>query len=358
MNRRALEMLDDPTLDAVYIPLPNGLHYEWAMKSLKAKKHVLLEKPSVSNGKEAESLFRNPILEQPNAPTLLEAFHSGFHPAWQKLLSLVEPANIKHVNVVQYVPGGIMPNDDIRFIYSLAGGTLMDFGTYGVAILRQIFGCEPDECIEAHYRSMPPGFDDKIDHAFYAKWQFPNGSTAELEADLCALGGWPFSTFTKNFPRTEFPRVVVEHRERNSPDENASANGQTHGISKKVTMWNHIVPGIYHRIDVQKTHVLRNILDGKTMKTWTETSYIKAYTWDKDTHSQQAGLGEESWSSYRYQLEEFVNHIRGRPGSGIWFEHESSINNMLVIDGTYLKMGLPVRPTSKYLTANDDESPR
>lgn len=52
-------LVEDRSIDAVYIPLPNGLHFEWALKSLQAGKHVLLEKPSTSNAIEAEILFRS-----------------------------------------------------------------------------------------------------------------------------------------------------------------------------------------------------------------------------------------------------------------------------------------------------------
>ena len=104
----------------------------------------------------------------------------------------------------------------------------------------------------------------------------------------------------------ELPRAVVEHRERNVPDDTALAKGQVHERSKKVTLWNHVIPGVYHRIDVQEIHALRNTIDGKTVKTWIETSYFKAYTRDKETHPQSADICKESWSSYRYQLEEFV----------------------------------------------------
>ncbi|GIZ44592.1 hypothetical protein CKM354_000778600 [Cercospora kikuchii] len=53
------DLLDDPSIDAVYIALPNGHHYEWAIRSLKAGKHVLLEKPSTSNAHEAKK-FSSP----------------------------------------------------------------------------------------------------------------------------------------------------------------------------------------------------------------------------------------------------------------------------------------------------------
>src|SRR5580693_8786194 len=87
-------LLDDPTIDAVYIPLPNGLHYEWTIRALRAGKHVLVEKPFVSNATEATSLVKiHSALPSP-APVLLEAVHYLFHPGWQTFLSLLSPPDI------------------------------------------------------------------------------------------------------------------------------------------------------------------------------------------------------------------------------------------------------------------------
>ncbi|KAJ4612720.1 hypothetical protein HRR85_004301 [Exophiala dermatitidis] len=80
-------LLDDSEVDFVYISTPNGLHYEWASKTLKAGKHVLLEKPFTSNGAEAEALVRE--AEQANR-VLEEAFHWQFHPAAHLFRSLLE----------------------------------------------------------------------------------------------------------------------------------------------------------------------------------------------------------------------------------------------------------------------------
>lgn len=129
-SNRTAELIDDPSIDAIYIPLPNGLHYEWALKALKAHKHVLLEKPSTSNASEAASLFRSPLLTQPNAPVLLEAFHARFHPACAAFLKHVDAANVVSAYSTLTCPRYVFPETDIRFDYDIGGGVTMDMGAY------------------------------------------------------------------------------------------------------------------------------------------------------------------------------------------------------------------------------------
>jgi predicted dehydrogenase len=80
------------------VPLPNSLHYERAVNSIKAGKHVLLEKPSVSNSIEVEILFNLPELSQPNGPVILEAAHFRFHLTWSLFMSHVTSADVIHVD--------------------------------------------------------------------------------------------------------------------------------------------------------------------------------------------------------------------------------------------------------------------
>lgn len=120
------------SIDAIYNPLPNGLHYEWTQKALAADKHVLLEKPSTSNAAETANVFRTPSsnIQGRPAPVLLEAVHFRFYPAWQKYLSLIDPEIIEKAHSTHHLPKGVFPNDAIRFQHHLAGGCLMDFGYY------------------------------------------------------------------------------------------------------------------------------------------------------------------------------------------------------------------------------------
>lgn len=79
------EMIDDPAIDVVYNPLPNGLHHEWTIKAIQAGKHVLLEKPSASNEKEAKEIWEK--AKEKNV-VVLEAWHYRNHPALHEYVSL------------------------------------------------------------------------------------------------------------------------------------------------------------------------------------------------------------------------------------------------------------------------------
>ncbi|KUJ12285.1 putative oxidoreductase [Mollisia scopiformis] len=334
------ELIDDPDIDAVYIPLPNGLHYEWALKALKAGKHVLLEKPSTSNATEANSLFRHEVLQQAKPPVILEAFHVLFHPAWQTFLSCLDPKNIVSAYSIFHVPRGILPNSDIRFQYDLSGGTLMDLGTYKVLDLRQIFGTEPEECLEATPRMMPKGYDQKCDHAMTAKWRFPNGGVGTIDCDLSARGA-------AGLPKFTMPLCKVVHKELVIEDAGLGhAEGREHVMVKTVTILNPMFPTFWHRIDIEEQHTIRTIKDKKIVRTWTHKEHKKAYTWEEGNGGPRSG--EKSWSTYRHQLEQFVNRVKGREGSGCWMSGEDSIKQMEMVDSAYKKAGLPLRPTSTY----------
>lgn len=341
---RDADLIADPSIDVIYNPLPNGLHYEWTLKALKAGKHVLLEKPSVSNAEEAKSLFRHPLLSKPDAPVLLEAFHYRFHPAWQTFLTLFDPKDVEEAEARNAVLAGLMPRNDIRFIYSLSGGTLMDFGAYAVSSTRAVFAAEPTAIKSATYRRMPDGFDQQCDEAIYATYEFPNGGIAKILADLRMTGGYWFPALTKNWPsmRPLLPETTVKLKEKNEGTE----KGLDKWIQKTIVFHNYMGPHAYHRIDIVTTTRFKSPQDGSVVKMEKETEYKKAYKWPTSGESKK---GEEWWGTYRYQLEEFVNRVKKRKGSGVWVEPEDSIRQMEVIDATYLKTGLPLRPTSNAL---------
>ena len=97
------ELLEDPEIEAVYIPLPNTLHYEWTIKALQHGKHVLCEKPLAPTAKEAEEMFRT---AKENHVYLMEAFayqHSPFVKAVKKEIESGTIGDIRYMEVLSIV---------------------------------------------------------------------------------------------------------------------------------------------------------------------------------------------------------------------------------------------------------------
>lgn len=327
-------LLDDPAIDAVYNPLPNGLHCEWTLKALAKGKHVLLEKPSTSNAEEAEMLFHSPLLSQPKAPVLMEAFHSRFTPAFALFRTLVDAPNISHVLVNTTLPSFCMKDEDIRFNYDLGGGSLMDLGTYAMVGLREAFKAEPAECLEADLTPMRAPYD-KCDGLFAVKLRFPNGGVGEL------VGGHRGPNFSFSLPAikvTHNPVVVTDHGEK--VDESCEVKK-----TRTVTFVNFMLSPHYHRIDVLDEFVVTKQGSADVVRTFTKAETKKAYSWKEMGRDLP---GEPYQSTYGYTLEQFVHKIKGREGSGFFVSHEDSISQMKALDLVYKKSGLGLRPTTKY----------
>lgn len=135
-------LLADADIDAVYIPLPNHMHVEWAINALKAGKHVLCEKPIGLDTREADRLIdatsRYPDLK------VMEAFMYRHHPQWIEAKRLVDAGEIGELTTIQSFfsyfnndPGNIRNNPDA------GGGALMDIGCYPVSLSRFLFDGEP-----------------------------------------------------------------------------------------------------------------------------------------------------------------------------------------------------------------------
>ena len=138
------ELLTDPEIEAVYIPLPNHLHVPWSMKSLQAGKHVLCEKPISLTAIESQELLeearKHPQLK------IMEAFMYRHHPQWQRVLKLIEEGKIGDLKTMQsFFYYYNVDSEDIRNQADIGGGALMDIGCYCISASRFIFGVEPQQ---------------------------------------------------------------------------------------------------------------------------------------------------------------------------------------------------------------------
>lgn len=140
------KLLQDPDIDAVYIPLPNHLHVPWTIKSLQAGKHVLCEKPIGLDAQEATRVLEasrdHPVLK------VMEAFMYRHHPQWQKAQQLVRAGEIGQIRTIQsFFSYYNVDPDDIRNQPDIGGGGLMDIGCYCISLSRLLFDAEPDRVL-------------------------------------------------------------------------------------------------------------------------------------------------------------------------------------------------------------------
>jgi predicted dehydrogenase len=170
-------LLADPELDAVYIPLPNGLHGHWTIAALEAGKHVLCEKPFTANADEArlvaESAAHHPGL------VVMEAFHYQYHPMTRRLVEIVQSGElgiIKKIDISFSAP--LAKRGDIRYQLDLAGGAMMDMGCYPISLLR-LLAAGP-RVTGATAKLSSPG----VDRAMDAQFSLPEGGTARVRCSM------------------------------------------------------------------------------------------------------------------------------------------------------------------------------
>lgn len=139
------ELIADPGIEAIYIPLANNLHVPWSIKAAQAGKHVLCEKPISLTAAEAEELAK---VQKQTGKIIAEAFMVRYHPQWEKVIELVRSGRIGKVRAVQTAFS--YTNSDlgnIRNQKEAGGGALYDIGGYAISTARMIFGSEPQRAV-------------------------------------------------------------------------------------------------------------------------------------------------------------------------------------------------------------------
>jgi predicted dehydrogenase len=150
-------LLADPDVQAVYIPLPNHLHAEWAIAAARAGKHVLCEKPLALTSADAERMVAS---AEAAGTTLMEAFMYRLHPSWVAARELVQSGRIGRLVAVQSWFSYFNDNpSNIRNIAAFGGGAMFDIGCYGVNLSRMLFEEEPTRVEASIIRDPSSGVD-------------------------------------------------------------------------------------------------------------------------------------------------------------------------------------------------------
>ncbi|MGE3188501.1 MAG: Gfo/Idh/MocA family protein, partial [Vicinamibacterales bacterium] len=170
-------LLDDPDVDALYIPLPNSMHREWSIRAAKAGKHVLCEKPLAMDAAECADMA---AAAEEAGVLLMEAFMYRFHPRTEQVLSMVRSGTIGDLRTIRSAFSfKITKPGNIRLDPDLGGGALMDVGCYAVNVSRTLAGAEPVEA-SAFARWSNRGVDDQLTGVL----RFDDGLVAHFD---CAL---------------------------------------------------------------------------------------------------------------------------------------------------------------------------
>jgi predicted dehydrogenase len=171
------KLIADPDLDAIYNPLPNGLHGRWTRAALAAGKHVLCEKPFTANAAEAREIAEQAAQSD---RVVMEAFHYRYHPLALRVEEIIASGELGKLQRVEAAMCFPLPKfSDIRYNYSLAGGATMDAGCYAIHMART-FGGETPEVVSAQAKLR----DRQVDRAMTAELQFAGGHTGRVRCSM------------------------------------------------------------------------------------------------------------------------------------------------------------------------------
>ena len=171
------KLIADPDVDAIYNPLPNGLHGKWTRAAIEAGKHVLCEKTFTANAAEAREIAE---LAATSDRVVMEAFHYRYHPLALRIEEIIASGELGTLQRVEATLCFPLPMfSDIRYNYSLAGGATMDAGCYTVHMVR-IFGGSTPEVVSAQAKLHGP----EIDRAMTAELRFAGGHTGRIRCSM------------------------------------------------------------------------------------------------------------------------------------------------------------------------------
>ena len=173
-------LLDDPSIDAVYLPLPNALHCEWAIRALHRGKHVLCEKPLALDAGQAQRMADT---ARAQGVLLMEAFMYRYTARMREVARILESGVLGEIRSV---------NSTFRFFLdrvgtikddpALGGGALYDIGVYPLNLIGLVAQAEPVEVVATCTRAHG------VDHNLSALLRYESGLIASLHCGFNAHG--------------------------------------------------------------------------------------------------------------------------------------------------------------------------
>ena len=214
------DLLADPEIDAVYIPLPNHLHVPYAIKAAEAGKHVLCEKPIALNAAEARSLLE---ARDRTGVVIQEAAMIRVHPRWLATRAELAKGAAGKIGELRSIVSSfgyhLRQRDNVRYRREMGGGTLLDVCFYPVSISRFCFGSEPVRVLA----SLTTDPETGVDILAAAMLEFPTGHSIfscgmqlSPSQQVALMGGKGRISFDVPWsPYTDRPtRLVIDRSEQ------------------------------------------------------------------------------------------------------------------------------------------------
>ena len=153
------EMLKDEKIDVVYISTPHSNHYEYIMESLRNNKHVLCEKAITVNSNQLNEIVG--LAKEKNL-IVAEAMTIYHMPLYKRLRKLVDDGKLGKIKMIQVNFGSLKEYDVTNRFFSpdLAGGALLDIGTYALSFTRYFLSSQPDEILTT-VKKFETGVDEQ-----------------------------------------------------------------------------------------------------------------------------------------------------------------------------------------------------
>jgi len=182
------ELIEDSEVQAIYIPLPNGLHLKWVKEALQHKKHVICEKPLALNSSDARDMFET---AKANGVILMEAYAYLHSPYIKSLKADIDSGLIGEIDYIEseFLTQGY--SEDIRLYKEQGGGAMYDLGCYCTTMILSLIDSTPTSVI-ANARYTELGVDELTN----AIIKFKNGVNATFTVGMI-LGKDSGSRFDK-----------------------------------------------------------------------------------------------------------------------------------------------------------------
>lgn len=181
------ELVRDPEVEAVYIPLPNSMHREWTIKAAAHGKHVLCEKPMGLTAAEAREMI---VACETHGVTLMEAFMYRYTPRTQKVLEILRSGVLGEIKQINATFRFRLDRPSIKLQPELGGGSLYDVGCYPInfvgTIVDALAGGQPGAGGQPNKIAVDCVREHGVDMNFAALLQYPSGLMATIQSGFSA----------------------------------------------------------------------------------------------------------------------------------------------------------------------------